>query len=108
MSERRPRVQSGEALNLVLLDPMSGTEPEIDFPDHDEDPGGEPVLPRMLIVARMYQLRKYSMKFLRTTQHGQFVVFLRKKNSSSWRFLFKNNIYGPHTPSKRQSKDKLA
>ena len=41
MSERRPRVQSGEALNLVLLDPESGTEPEIDFPDHDQDPGGD-------------------------------------------------------------------
>ena len=41
MSERRPRVQSGEALNLVLLDPGSGTEPEIDFPDHDQDPGGD-------------------------------------------------------------------
>ena len=73
MSEKRPHVQSGEALNLVLLDPMSGTEPEIDFPDHDQDPGGELVLPRMLIIAQMYQLRKYSMKILRATQHGQFV-----------------------------------
>ena len=41
MPERRPRVQTGEALNLVLLDPESGTEPEIDFPDHDQDPGGD-------------------------------------------------------------------
>ena len=28
-------------MNLVLLDPGSGTEPEIDFPDHDQDPGGD-------------------------------------------------------------------
>ena len=75
MSESAPRVQSGEALNLVLLDPGSGTDPEIDFPDHDQDPGGdERVLPRMLIVVRTYQLTKYSMKILRTTQHGQFVI----------------------------------
>ena len=46
MSERRPRVQSSEALNLDLLDPGSGTEPEIDFPDHDQDPRGDkPELP---------------------------------------------------------------
>ena len=41
MSGRRPRVQSDEALNLVLLDPGSGTEPEIDFPDHDQDAGDD-------------------------------------------------------------------
>ena len=41
MSERRPRLQSGKALNLVLLDPGSGTEAETDFPDHDQDPGGD-------------------------------------------------------------------
>ena len=41
MPERRPGIQSGEALNLMLLDPGSGTEPEVDFPDHDQDPGGD-------------------------------------------------------------------
>ena len=35
MSGRRARVQSNEALNLVLLDPG----PEINFPDHDQDSG---------------------------------------------------------------------
>ena len=39
MSRRRGRVQSDEALNLVLLDPGSGTEPEIDFSDHDQVAG---------------------------------------------------------------------
>ena len=40
MSERRPRVQSGKVLNLVFLDPGCGTEPDINFPDHDQAPGG--------------------------------------------------------------------
>ena len=40
MSGRRACVQSNEALNLVLLDPGSDIEPEIDFPDHDPDAGG--------------------------------------------------------------------
>ena len=41
MSGRRARVQSNESLNLMLLDPGSGTEPEIDFPDHDQDAGDD-------------------------------------------------------------------
>ena len=39
MSGRRARVQSNEALNLVLWDPGSGPGPEINFPDHDQDSG---------------------------------------------------------------------
>ena len=39
LSGRRARVQCDEALSLVLLVPGSGTEPEIDFPDHDQDAG---------------------------------------------------------------------
>ena len=39
MSGRRTRVQSNEALNLVLLDPGSGPGPEINFLDHDQDSG---------------------------------------------------------------------
>ena len=39
MSGRRARIQSNEALNLVLLDPGSGPGPEINFPDHDQDSG---------------------------------------------------------------------
>ena len=41
MSGRRARVQSDEALNLVLLDHGSSTETEIDFPDHDQDAGDD-------------------------------------------------------------------
>ena len=41
MSGRRACVQSDEALVLVLLDPGRGTEPEIDFPDHDQDAGDD-------------------------------------------------------------------
>ena len=41
MSGRRARVQSNESLNLVLLDPGSGTEPEIDFHNHDQDAGDD-------------------------------------------------------------------
>ena len=37
LSGRRARVQSDEALSLVLLVLGSGTDPEIDFPDHDQD-----------------------------------------------------------------------
>ena len=37
----RARVQNDEAFNLVLLDPGSGTEPEIDFPDYDHDAGND-------------------------------------------------------------------
>ena len=39
MSGRRTRVQSNEALNLVLWGPGSGPGPEINFPDHDQDSG---------------------------------------------------------------------
>ena len=41
MSGRRARVQSDEALNLALLDPRSGTEPDKDFSDHDQDAGDD-------------------------------------------------------------------
>ena len=41
MSGRRARVQSDKSLNVVLLDPGSGTEPEIDFPNHDQDAGDD-------------------------------------------------------------------
>ena len=39
MSGRRARIQSDEALNLALLDPRSGTEPDKDFPVHYQDAG---------------------------------------------------------------------
>ena len=39
MSGRRARIQSDEALSLVSLDPRSGTEPDKDFPDHDQYAG---------------------------------------------------------------------
>ena len=41
MSGRKARVQSNEALNLVLLDPGSDPGPEINFPDHDQDSGDD-------------------------------------------------------------------
>ena len=39
MSGRGPRIQSNAALNLAFLNRGSGTEPKIDFPVHDQDPG---------------------------------------------------------------------
>ena len=51
LSGRRARVQSDKALSLVLLVPGSGTEPEIDFPDHDQDAGDD----EACVVARTYQ-----------------------------------------------------
>ena len=41
MSGRRACAQSDEALNLMLFDPGNGTEPEVDFPDHDQDAGDD-------------------------------------------------------------------
>ena len=72
MSGRRAHIQSDEALNLVLLDPGSGTEPEIDFPDHDEDAGdGEAcVAAKTDRRAEVPAKGMYSMKILRMTQHG--------------------------------------
>ena len=39
MFGRRARVQSNEALYLVLWGPGSDPGPEINFPDHDQDSG---------------------------------------------------------------------
>ena len=95
MSGRRARVQSNESLNLVLLDPGSGTEPEIDFPDHDQDAGDD----EACVAANTNRCVDIPAKNilnenLRTTQQGQFDIWEKTVPVRDF-FSKTTQLYGP-------------
>ena len=107
MSGRRPCVQRDEALNLVLLDPRSGTEPDKDFPDHDQDAGDD----EACVSANTDRCAVVSAKEILNENFeddAARAVFYLGIIQLQLRFIFKNNMYGPRKPSRRQVKDNVA
>ena len=103
MSRRRALVQSDEALNLVLLDPGSGTEPEIDFPDHDQDAGDHEACVaantdrRADVPAEEILNDKFEDDATRAICYFAIEQFQLE-------ISFQNNIYGPQNPVEDRQK----
>ena len=90
----------------MLLDPGSGTEPEIDFPDHDQDAGDHEACVAANTDRRADVPAEEILNENFEDDATRAICYLGIEKFQS-EISFQNNIYGPHKPSRRQAKDKL-
>ena len=87
----------------MLLDPENGTEPEIDFPDHDQDAGYH----EACVAANTDHRADEEILNEKFEDDATQAICYLGIEQFQLEIYFQNNIYGPHKPSRRQAKDKL-